>query len=78
MEYAIVTFEFADFGRINIRVSRRLPVKIIINQLFIALERSQSAIQSYCLRAMTSQKFLFQTDTLQSANIYDGEVLRIV
>lgn len=77
MEYAFVTMEHKLFGRIDIKISRKLQVKYIINQLFSALSLN-NAINCNYLKAVYSQKLLYHCDTLEDKNIYDGELLRII
>ena len=62
----------------DIRVSRDLPVKQIIHNLFSAIGASTNGLQGCYAKAMKSKKLLFPSDNLRDKEIFDGEVLRIL
>jgi len=77
-KYAIITAKHHTFGAIDIRVSRDMPVKEIIRNLFDALSRDKTTLQGYYAKGEVTRTLLMPTDTLRDKNIYDGEILRIL
>ena len=78
MEYAFVTVEHQILGKIDIKISRKLQVKYIISQLFEAVLSGGEKVGGSYLKAVYAEKLLYQSDTLEIGNIYDGELLRII
>jgi uncharacterized ubiquitin-like protein YukD len=78
MDYVLVTVENRLIGKMDVRLNRKMSVKQIIYQLFSALSIDPEKIESCCMKAVRSRRLLFQTDTLESCGIYDGEILKII
>ncbi|MCL1851540.1 MAG: hypothetical protein FWF88_00705 [Peptococcaceae bacterium] len=77
-KHAILTIRHDSFGEIDIRVSRDIPLKEIIFNLFDALSRDKKILKGYNAKAEVSQILLGPGDTLRDKGIYDGDILRIL
>lgn len=77
-QYAFVTVEHSAIGRIDIKVSREIPMKLLIDRLFTAVGADQSKINGYYIKALNAKVLLSPSDSLIRRCIYDGEILRIL
>ena len=78
-KFAIITAEHPIFGSINIKISREIPLREIIRNLFDALGYNLKSIKGgFYAKAEVAEVLIYPTDTLKDRNIYDGDILHIL
>ena len=77
-KYAYITVTNKAFGDLDIMVSRDIPAKELIRNLYNALGADKSSINAYYAKAERAKVLLTPTDTLRDKGIYDGDTLRIL
>ncbi|MCL1791000.1 MAG: hypothetical protein FWG40_06535 [Peptococcaceae bacterium] len=75
---AILTVRHQLFDEIDIRVSRDIPLKEIIRNLFDALSLDKGSLKGYNAKTEVSNILMGPNDTLRDRGVYDGDILHIL
>lgn len=74
----LVTVISKDLGQLDIKISRDIPIKKIIINLFEAISKPLPEEVSFYIKAISSNKLIQPHETLEESEIYDGEILHLL
>jgi uncharacterized ubiquitin-like protein YukD len=80
-QFAIITVKnkaFGPTGHLDIRISRDVPVKEVIRNLFDALSCDKKTLNGYYAKSDRLKLIIFPNSTFRDAEIYDGDIIEIL